>query len=113
MFTSIEAAIEEARQRRKKYKRHFAVRQRRARLYVSRIQDCKRPCWTTLDDYRHESYGINPSRIMTLEPTDAPLIIGLLAEGISQRQVASKFDVSRGAIRTLIKRAKTFSEVRV
>ena len=111
VFTSISSAIEEARRLRAEKKNHFAVRQSGNHLHVTYLKDCMRPLWSTLDDYRFEMHGISRSRVIKLEPSDAPLIIGLLAHGLSQRQVADKFDVTRGAIRKLIKRAKAFGTV--
>ncbi|WP_340618790.1 hypothetical protein [Xenorhabdus entomophaga] len=106
IFTDFKEAQAYARKRRLSEGKHFAIRQRKERLYVTRLSDCKRPAWSTLDDIRFERYGIAPHRIKKLEPSDTPLIIGLLASGLSQRAVAYKFDVTRGAIRRLINRVK-------
>ncbi|WP_426576702.1 hypothetical protein ACP179_20465 [Xenorhabdus stockiae] len=106
IFTNFEEAQAHARKRRLEVKSHFAIRQRRESLYVTRLADCKRPAWSTLDDFRFECYGVAPHPVKKLEPSDTPLIIGLLASGLSQRVVAHKFDVTRGAIRRLINRVK-------
>ncbi|WP_338882655.1 hypothetical protein [Xenorhabdus sp. TH1] len=105
-FDNFDEAMACARQRRMEDKKHYAIRQRKERLYVTRLADCRHPAWSTLDDFRFECYGVTQHRIQKLEPSDTPLIIGLLASGLSQRVVTHKFDVTRGAIRRLINRVK-------
>ncbi|CDH33747.1 hypothetical protein [Xenorhabdus bovienii] len=106
IFDNFNEAISYARRRRRDERKHFAVRQRSNHLYVTRLTDCQRPTWSTLDDLRFERYGVQPHPVVKLELSDTPLIIGLLASGLSQRSVANKFDVTRGAIRRLVNRVK-------
>lgn len=106
IFYNFDEAISYARRRRRDERKHFAVRQRSNHLYVTRLSHCKRPTWSTLDDLRFERYGVKPYPVVKLEPSDTPLIIGLLASGLSQRSVANKFDVTRGAVRRLVNRVK-------
>jgi DNA-directed RNA polymerase specialized sigma24 family protein len=111
VFTRFDEAQTYARKRRREEGKHFAIRQRKARLYVTRLSDCQRPAWSTLDDLRFERHGTAPHRVKKLELSDTPLIIGLLASGLSQRTVADKFDVTRGAVRRLINRVKQHNTV--
>ncbi|MDE1480664.1 hypothetical protein KKJ01_21365 [Xenorhabdus bovienii] len=106
IFDNFNEAVSYARRRRRDERKHFAVRQRKDRLYVTRLTDCKRPTWSTLDDLRFERYGVQPHPLVKLELSDTLLIIGLLASGLSQRNVANKFDVTRGAVRRLVNRVK-------
>ncbi|MCW2255744.1 hypothetical protein M2263_001835 [Providencia alcalifaciens] len=115
MFTDIDAAIEEARKKRKQDgKRHYAVNQRISYFTVGKCgkNRGKRPAWTTRDDLRPESHGVHNRRVNVLEPSDIPLIVGLLALGLKQGSVAEKFDISRSGVRKAVKAYKNFSERR-
>ncbi|PHM57004.1 hypothetical protein [Xenorhabdus sp. KK7.4] len=109
IFTNFEEAQAYARKRRLENKEHYAINQRpQGRLTVGKCGKHRgqRPAWTTRDDERPEFYNITHSKIYKLHPTDAPLILGLLAEGLTQKEVAEKFDVSRSGIATFVRKAK-------
>ncbi|MDX7989160.1 hypothetical protein FE392_17900 [Xenorhabdus sp. 12] len=108
-FDNFSEAIAYARRRRREDKMHYAVNQRhKGRLTVGKYGAYrgKRPAWTTHDDERPEFYGVQHSRIIILHPSDAPLILELLAAGLTQKEVADKFSVSRAGLRKFVRKAK-------
>jgi hypothetical protein len=94
----IAAAIAEARRRRVAGKQHYAVVQMGNRVGV--YEACKakaaRPLWTTRDDCRGAAESFR--RRCKLEIDDIPVIAELRRSGMTEREVAEKFDVSIATI---------------
>lgn len=93
-----QAAIEEARRRRRETKKHFAVVQHHDRLAVmmASLKDAFRAAWTTRDDGREYFDGFRRNCKLTID--DIPVIAELRQSGMTEQQVAEKFEVSASTI---------------
>ncbi|USZ80575.1 hypothetical protein MQ4_47 [Serratia phage MQ-4] len=107
----IAAAIAEARRRRVTGKQHYAVVQMgdRVGVYEAGKPAAARPLWTTRDDCRGAVESFR--RRCKLSIDDIPLIAELRRDGLTEREVAAKFDVSVSAISDAM-RGKSWGGIR-
>ncbi|MEX3240509.1 hypothetical protein [Serratia quinivorans] len=103
MFTDINEAISHARAMRLSHAgRHYALKQRKdGAIVVCKAGMINAPMWSTKNDLIH---GENlPGAPRKLGSDDIPIILELWQyEGLTQAQIADKFDVARSTIENVV-----------